>query len=250
MMTKHKDKDTTPAVAQAMPVGIVATMAAQYGMDPVAFDRTLRATVMPANTTREQQAAFLLVARRYDLDPLARHIYAFPARGGGIQPIIGVDGWLHLIINHPQMDGWSQEELRDDDGNVTAVRTTIWRKDWTHPCVKTSYMSECRMNTEIWKKLPVQMLGHRSMILCGRYAFGLKISGALDEDDALRMGYQPGVIIPSTASVERSPVARLQDVVAEPATDIGDAPEVEQQNSGQETNPFTAPGPVGDALFE
>ena len=41
---------------------LIATMAAERGMDPAQFARTLRSTVMPSEHTDEQFAAFMLVA--------------------------------------------------------------------------------------------------------------------------------------------------------------------------------------------
>ena len=63
---------------------LIAAMAAQRNMDPDQFAKTVRATVMPAQHTNEQFAALMLVADKYDLDPILKEIYAFPAKGGGI----------------------------------------------------------------------------------------------------------------------------------------------------------------------
>jgi phage recombination protein Bet len=199
--------------------GIVAVMAAQFQMEPKRFEQTLRATVMPSQTTPEQFAAFLLVAKRYGLNPLVKEIYAFPAKGGGIQPIVSIDGWLRIINDHPQMDGSEQEEIRDESGAVVAVKTTIWRKDRKHATVKTEYMAECKMGTDTWKKWPIRMLGHKSMIQAGRYAFGF--SGIIDPDEAERMASVTDA--PAEAPVEKSATAALRNRLAPPAQTI--APE-------------------------
>ena len=75
---------------------IRAAMAERYGMRPDAFEETLRATVIPSTASREEFAAFLMVARQYNLNPVTREIYAFPKKGGGLQPIVSVDGWTNL----------------------------------------------------------------------------------------------------------------------------------------------------------
>src|SRR5262245_24555004 len=84
---------------------VLITMADRYGMEAANFEQTLRATVVPAKCSKEQFAAFLLVAIQYNLNPVTREIYAFPKPDGGIQPIVGVDGWAKLINDHPAMDG-------------------------------------------------------------------------------------------------------------------------------------------------
>jgi hypothetical protein len=89
----------------SQPPSIMAAMADRYGMRPDAFEATLRATVIPSTASREELAAFLLVAKEYHLNPITREIYAFPKKGGGIQPIVGVDGWTNLCNSHPAFDG-------------------------------------------------------------------------------------------------------------------------------------------------
>jgi phage recombination protein Bet len=160
---------------------IVAAMAEQYGMMPEAFEATLRATVIPKNVTREQFAAFLLVAREHNLNPVTREIYAMPGKGGGIQPIVGVDGWCNIINSHPMFDGMEFADTLDDKGNVVSITCRIHRKDRQHPTEATEYLAECQQGTEPWRKWPRRMLRHKAMIQCARYAFSL--AGIVDPDE-------------------------------------------------------------------
>jgi phage recombination protein Bet len=160
---------------------ITASMAEHYGMAADAFEATLRATVIPKNVTREQFAAFLLVAREHGLNPVTREIYAMPGKGGGIQPIVGVDGWTNIINSHPAFDGMEFADTLDDKGNVTAITCRIHRKDRQHPTEATEYLAECAQNTEPWRKWPRRMLRHKAMIQCARYAFSL--AGIVDPDE-------------------------------------------------------------------
>lgn len=179
---------------------VTMDMATRFGMEPDAFEQTLRRTVVPEKCTREQFAAFLLVAKKYDLDPLTKEIYAFPTQSGGIQPIVSIDGWVNLINSHPSMDGLEFEDHFDDSGKLTAVSARIWRKDRTKPIVVTEYMEECARNTQPWKQWPRRMLRHKTMIQCARYAFGF--AGIIDPDEYDRMS-DVGVIhdITSRASL-------------------------------------------------
>ncbi len=144
------------------------------------------ATVMPGGkqVTNEQYVAFLAVANEYRLNPLTKEVYAFPAKGGGIQPIVSIDGWLKIINTHPDFDGMEFEDSLDGNGNLTAVTCKIYRKDRKHPTSMTEYMSECKGTSEPWKKWPARMLRHKATIQAARYAFGL--SGIIDEDEADR----------------------------------------------------------------
>ncbi|HEY7821921.1 MAG TPA: RecT family recombinase, partial [Acidimicrobiia bacterium] len=154
-------------------------------MEPAAFEKTLRATVVPAQVSNEQFAAFLLVAKKYQLDPITKQIYAFPTQGGGIQPIVSIDGWMYLINSHPQFDGMEFEDTLGADGKIVSITCQMFRKDRGHPISVTEYMAECYRNTSTWKQWPTRMLRHKAAIQGARYAFGF--SGIMEPDEAERM---------------------------------------------------------------
>ncbi len=144
--------------------------------DGVQLIETLKATAFSKskNITNEQMVALLMIANQYGLNPWTNEIYAFP-QGGGIVPIVGVDGWLRIINNHPQFDGM---EFQQDDEKCTC---TIYRKDRAHPISVTEYLSECYRETSPWKLHTRRMLRHKAMMQCARYAFGFSLQ---DQDDA------------------------------------------------------------------
>ena len=167
------------------PPSVVGAMAQRFGMDKRAFEMTIKATVVPSNISNEQLAAFLLVAKKYNLNPITKEIYAFPAKGGGIQPIVGIDGWCNIINSNPQLDGIEFDDILTD-GKLTAITCRIHRKDRSKPTQATEYMDECKKDgSEPWKKWPARMLRHKALIQCARYAFSL--SGIVDPDEAERM---------------------------------------------------------------
>jgi phage recombination protein Bet len=157
------------------------TIAARYGMEPAAFEATVRGTCGLAGATREEFAAFVLVANEYRLNPLTREIYAFPKKGGGIQPIVSVDGWLNLANSHPQFDGLEVEFEHDDAGKLISATARVHRKDRSHPIVVTEYLAECVRSTDPWK-MAHRMLRHKAAIQGIRYAFGF--SGIMEPDEA------------------------------------------------------------------
>ena len=144
-------------------------------------------TVMPnggQRVTEAQFISFIAVANEYKLNPLTKEIYAFPAKGGGIQPIVSIDGWLRIINTHPDFNGMTFKDERDERGNLISITCLIYKKEIEHPVQVTEYIDECKMNTEPWKKYPARMLRHKAAIQAGRYAFGL--SGIIDPDEADR----------------------------------------------------------------
>ena len=176
---------------------LIDTMSAGYQMDPVNFARTVKATCMPPNASDEDFAAFLMVAHQHGLNPVTREIYAFPKKGGGVQPIVGIDGWMTLINSHPKFDGMEFDDAVDAKGELTAITCRLFRKDRNHPTSVTEYMEECKRPTEPWQKWPARMLRHKAAIQAARYAFGF--AGIIDPEEA-----------------ERSPEVVTGEVVAPP----------------------------------
>lgn len=190
--------------------GVLADMADRYQMNPQAFEATLRNTVMPQNVTREQFAAFLMVAKKYNLDPITKQIYAFPAKGGGIQPVVSIDGWMTLINSHPQFDGMEFDDVLDG-GKLIAITCRMFRKDRTHPVSVTEYMSECNRATDTWKKWPARMLRHKAAIQAARYAFSF--SGIIDEDEAARMEEASPKPAPQKVEAQPGRPSRLHSII-------------------------------------
>jgi hypothetical protein len=194
---------------------ILLSMATKFGMEPTAFEATVRATCGCDKATKEQFAAFLLVANEYGLNPVTKEIYAFPTRGGGIQPIVGIDGWMTMANNHPAYDGITFVDRLADDGQLVAITAQVHRKDRSHPVEVTEYLAECRQTTEPWKKWPARMLRHKAAIQAIRYAFGF--SGIVDPDEADRIRPAVNVTV-NHATVQRP--ARIATTVVE-AEDAG-----------------------------
>lgn len=159
----------------------LAVMASKFNVEPARLLETLKATLMP-KATNEEMLSFVVVANQYGLNPFTREIYAFPARNGGIQPVVSVDGWIRMMNNHASFDG-IQFTTDDKDGKPFSVTATIHLKDRTHPVEVTEYFSECSRNSEPWKVNPRRMLRHKALIQCARVAFGF--SGITDEEEAV-----------------------------------------------------------------
>jgi phage recombination protein Bet len=189
---------------------LIAVMASERSMEPAIFAKTVKATCMPGNVSDEEFAAFLMVAQRYGLDPITKEIYAFPKKGGGIQPIVGIDGWMNLINSNPNTDGLEFRDDFNDAGNLVAITAIIHRKDRKHPTMVTEYMEECKRPTEPWQKWPARMLRHKAAIQCARYAFGF--AGIIDPEEAER---SPEVIT-ETVAPPPPPAAQIAAPVEEP----------------------------------
>lgn len=167
--------------------GIIQWAASTYGVDAGKVMGVLRGTCFKvaasdAPATDAEVAALLIVARHYKLNPFLRQIYAFRQKGGGgIVPIVGVDGWAAIINDQPNFDGVKFEYQYGESGKVESITCTIHRKDRKYPTEITEFLDECYRDTDPWKRTTRRMLRHRAFMQCGRLAFGL--SGIHDDDE-------------------------------------------------------------------
>lgn len=210
----------------------LAIMAAKFNADPAKLLDTLKATVFSAARNNEELQALVIVSNQYGLNPLTKEIYAFPAKGGGIVPVVSIDGWANLANSHPAMDG-VDFEWEHSDGKLVSCTAIIHRKDRTHPTRITEYLSECKRATDPWK-MEHRMLRHKAFCQCVRIAFGF--SGIYDEDEAERITSTRDV----TPRAETSPLfknlaAPSPQTAASPATTYGDGASQASQNEAAES---------------
>jgi phage recombination protein Bet len=143
------------------------------------------------NGTDAQLQAFIGVCNEYKLNPFLRQIWAFPAKGGGIVPIVSVDGWIKIINDNTVYDGEEFEygpDLPADHkfaGAPSYIQCTMYRKDRSRPTRIREYFVECYRPTDPWNQSGARMLRHRALIQCARVAFGL--GGIFDPDEGDRI---------------------------------------------------------------
>lgn len=186
-----KAESANPIATTGRP-SLIMQMAARYDIDAEKMLATLKATAFRGEpgkeVTNEQLMALLVVAKEYNLNPWLKEIYAFPDKGGGIVPVIGVDGWVRMMNQHEHFD--SQEfrypEGYDDPEVIPPwIDCVIYRKDRSRPTVVREFFDEVKRNTGPWQSHPRRMLRHKALIQCVRLAFGY--GGAYDPDEAERI---------------------------------------------------------------
>jgi len=154
--------------------------------EPATLKNVLKKTAFKNCLTDEDFMAAVMTANAYKLNPILKQIHAFAAKGGGVVPVVSVDGWVHIVNSQPNYDGMEQIENRDEKGNVISITTKMYHKDRKYPTIANEYMAECKNEANnTWQKWPIRMLNHKSYIQCARKAFG--ISGIYDEDEAERI---------------------------------------------------------------
>jgi phage recombination protein Bet len=159
----------------------LVVMARQLSVEPQKLLQTLKDTVFKGASDSEL-LTLVVVSNTYGLNPLLKEIYAFPAKGGGIVPVVSIDGWISMVNRQPQLDGLEFEFDSDANGKPISCTCVIYIKDRSHPVRVTEFYEECFRATEPWRQMPRRMLRHKALKEAGRVAFGF--SGVTDEDEA------------------------------------------------------------------
>jgi len=218
-------------------LSLIASMAAKYEMEPNAFADAVRKTAMPSTATNEEFAAFLMVAKEYRLNPLLHEIHAFPKRGGGITPVVSIDGWISLVNQHPAMNGMEFDYHENKNNQLVACTCRLYRKDRDRAIEVTEYLVECFRNTEPWKIAPKRMLRHKALIQAARYAFGF--SGIYDDDEAQRINDMRDVS-PKPVNIAAKDSSQLDRWANTPAPDASNQVEEINMDTGEITEPSAA----------
>lgn len=194
-------------------------MASRFNVEPQKLLTTLKDTVFK-NATDSELLALVVVANEYGLNPLTKEIYAFPAKGGGIAPIVSIDGWISMVNRQPQLDGLSFEMSKDGE----ECTCKIFIKNRAHPVEVTEYKSECFRSTEPWKMMPKRMLRHKALMQAARVAFGF--SGIHDEDEAQDIIKRANarVVGPVATSEPINPFAKTPDLIEAQTADYSEPP--------------------------
>lgn len=170
---------------EAVPA-ILVELAESYSMSGEEAGRTLMNTIFPGGkATGSQLMAFAVVAKQYGLNPWTKEIYAFPAKGGGVIPVVSVDGWYKMMNEHPQFDGIETSFENAEDGSAISCTCSVYRKDRNHPVTVTEYLAECSTGSPPWRKAPRRMLRHRAITQAARIAFSF--AGIYEPDEAARI---------------------------------------------------------------
>ena len=207
----------TKALEKTKPSAI-NLMASRMNVDPTKLYETLKATVFQ-KATNEELLALVVVANTYGLNPFLKELYAFPAKGGGILPIVSVDGWNSMLVRQPDFDGIEFDFVEDEAGAPVSCTATIYVKNRAHPIKITEYMAECKRNTDPWNNMPHRMLRNRTLCQASRIAFGF--SGVKHEEETEAIDVEAVVVAtPSTPPPKevkpadgKTPQVELESVV-------------------------------------
>lgn len=157
------------------------------------------------NPRDPKSAAVVAVARRYDLDPVLRHVIVIPK--GGVY--ITRDGLLHIAHQSGQLDGIvvEQEPTLSDDGAEWVARVAVYRKDMGHPFTFPGRYPVNGSNKDYAQEMALKAAESHAL----RRAFAVAGLPAYDEHRAEQA--------PIRATATRKPPRTIREAVGASATD-------------------------------
>ena len=164
-------------------------------------------TYLGLNPRDPKSAAAVAVARRYDLDPVLKHVIVIPK--GGVY--ITRDGLLHVAHQSGHLDGIvvEQEPTLSDDGREWVARVSVYRKDMGHPFTYPGRYPVGGSNKEYAQEMALKAAESHAL----RRAFAVAGLPAIDEQRAENAAAKHG-FTPVTA-------AQIRGETAPPAVEQG-----------------------------
>jgi hypothetical protein len=172
---------------------------------PIDYAAVLRHLGLNGNDAKSQ--AVVLVCKRYDLDPVLKHVVLVE---GNVY--VTRDGLLHVAHGTGQLDGIEVEEATlSEDGKEWRSRASVYRKDMTRPFAFSGRFPAGRKNSpEMAEKVAVAR--------CLKHAFSVAI--ATDDErqaqDSTPVTVQPAPVTAADILAKPSP---LQTIDAEVVQD-------------------------------
>lgn len=134
------------------------------------------------NVPDDELALTMLMAKRYDLDPVAKHIVVIRFNKQ-FTPYITRDGLLHVAHQSGQFDGMTCTYSKDDIGEY--AEATVHRKDMSHPFVYRAYRHEYDTGKYTWGTHPIAMTTKTAEVIALRRAFDVTMTAAEEMDVAV-----------------------------------------------------------------
>ena len=123
-----------------------------------------------------QQAMFVQLAIRHQLDPFKREIYAI-AYGADFNIVTGYQTYIQRAEATGKLDGWECVAQQDSSNKLRGAKITIYRKDFSHPFVWEVSFAEFDKGQSLWKKMPEFLIKKVCIGQGFRLAFPNELSG-------------------------------------------------------------------------
>ncbi len=116
----------------------------------------------------------LIMAKRYQLNPLLGQIDWELTLEGSYEVFIPINGWISLIHRQLTFQGIAFHQSPETEHGIPIwMECTIYRCDLTHPVTVREYYAELKTDHPVWQHMPRRMLRHKTLQQCARLAFGI-----------------------------------------------------------------------------
>ena len=175
---------------------------------------------------RQYEAQFLNACVLYGLNPYKHEIYAV-GYGDKWNVIVGYETYLKRAERTGKLDGWSCDV--SGTGADMKATLTVWRKDWAHPFVHSTWLSEMAQKSPVWQKMPRFMLKKCAIAQGFRQCFPDEMGGLPYTDDELGViNVTPKDVPPATVV----PPADTVETIAQKAAEPSPTPQAEASEGG------------------
>lgn len=172
--------------------GVADILAARYGVHPSSVWEMLRSvwTVSEGKPplTVPEMFSGAQIAAVHRLNPFTREIYVSRDKRDRLMTIIGIDGWIRIVTKTDGYDGFEQDCVVDNKGNLISVETRIYSKHYSRPARYVAEMKEwLPKGGFMWDKggLKNHMLKILSYRHAARYFSPISSSAVLPEETEL-----------------------------------------------------------------
>ena len=175
---KRKRKTSTALV----PVAPAPLARREHGLRPEQI--ALLQRTVAKDTTNDEFALFMLVARKHKLDPFTRQLHCVKrwskAAGKDVMAIqIGIDGYRAMAARSHKDYGSVAEpefEYQEDGKTLLLARVKVWRKGHEHATVAVAFWEEYKPDMTSpqafkWRQMPKHMLAKCAEALALRKAY-------------------------------------------------------------------------------
>jgi hypothetical protein len=173
------------------------------------------------NPADPKSRAAIAVCRRYNLDPVLKHVVVIP--GGGV--FITRDGLLHIAHRSGQLDGIVVEQDPTLDGDEWKCKVSVYRKDMRFPFTFPGRYPQNGGNKKYAQEMALKVAESHAY----RRAFDINGLPTLDEHEADATD-QPTTVKPRGMDAVRAAVQPQEPAPEQPVEDVHDADVVEDRS--------------------
>ena len=134
----------------------------------------------PEKYTEAEKALFKTICIMNNLNPFKREIYPVKMKINGkptFNVITGYQVYLKRAAMSGRLEGWNVSYLKDKNGKLLGVTTTIHVAGWKEPFKWTTLLKEFKKDNRFWRQMETFMIAKVGIGQSFRLAFPIETEG-------------------------------------------------------------------------